>query len=144
MRRTTLVAVALSVCSCGPTGAGKDLVAGGLRDPGSAQFRGVQARGDVVCGEVNGKNGFGAYVGYRRFISIPRTGEVTFAPLRGPDASDLGPTGLTSAVFEKAWATQCPHARRSPDQDSAALAQHTEELQRTLDETKKYGAKTPE
>ncbi|ATC26499.1 hypothetical protein [Caulobacter vibrioides] len=143
MRRTTLVAVALSVCSCGPTGAGKDLAAAGLRDPSSAQFRDVRARGDVVCGEVNGKNGFGAYVGFRRFISVPRTREVSLAPSRD-DGADAGSTALASLAFERAWAATCPPGKTSPDQDAAALARHTDELQRTLEETKKYGAKTPD
>lgn len=42
-----------------------------LTDPESAQFRSVTAsqRGDkwIVCGEVNAKNQFGGYVGFKRF-----------------------------------------------------------------------------
>jgi hypothetical protein len=41
-------------------------------DPASAQFRNVRlvdkVKGDdVVCGEVNAKNSYGAYVGFRKF-----------------------------------------------------------------------------
>ncbi|HAD84247.1 MAG TPA: hypothetical protein DCG71_05325 [Brevundimonas sp.] len=48
-------------------------VAAKLRDPSSAQFRNVRHRvaetgADIVCGEVNGKNGFGGYAGFQRFI----------------------------------------------------------------------------
>lgn len=45
----------------------KKLVADQLRDPSSAQFRNVFRHDGTVCGQVNGKNGFGAYVGFRRF-----------------------------------------------------------------------------
>ena len=51
-------------------------IAANLNDPSSAQFRNLDvhtANGDkgpfrVVCGQVNGKNGFGAYAGFRRFF----------------------------------------------------------------------------
>lgn len=50
-----------------------------LRDPGSAQFRNVQVlqanqgnRGYTFCGEVNSKNGFGGYAGFKRFIADPQ------------------------------------------------------------------------
>ena len=39
-----------------------------LIDPTSAQFRNVHSLGESVCGEVNGKNKMGAYVGFRRFV----------------------------------------------------------------------------
>jgi len=51
----------------------KKKVAARLRDPSSAQFRGVQTHHNsglpIVCGEVNAKNGFGGYAGYERFIA---------------------------------------------------------------------------
>lgn len=37
-------------------------------DPTSVQFRNVRRGRDAICGEVNGKNRFGAYVGFSRFI----------------------------------------------------------------------------
>lgn len=48
-------------------------VAAQLRDPSSAQFRAVemirQPDGrSVVCGEVNGKNAYGGYAGFTRFV----------------------------------------------------------------------------
>ncbi|MBD1590201.1 hypothetical protein [Pseudomonas typographi] len=49
-------------------------VAAKMRDPSSAQFRNVVAKGISsdpkkwsICGEVNGKNGFGGYAGFTRF-----------------------------------------------------------------------------
>lgn len=44
-----------------------------LKDPSSAQFRGMRsgrpAKGNAVswCGEVNAKNSYGAYVGFKKF-----------------------------------------------------------------------------
>lgn len=51
----------------------QEVVARELRDPGSAQFRDVREveldNGMLAyCGEVNGKNAFGAYSGYRAFV----------------------------------------------------------------------------
>jgi hypothetical protein len=44
-----------------------------LKDPDSARFRNVtiirvEPDGAVVCGEVNAKNSYGGYVGFRRFV----------------------------------------------------------------------------
>ena len=42
-----------------------------LKDPDSAKFRNVRIvtylNGAVVCGEINAKNSYGGYVGFRRF-----------------------------------------------------------------------------
>ena len=45
-----------------------------LIDPGSATFQNVvvfnRKEATVVCGEVNGKNRFGGYAGYRKFAAV--------------------------------------------------------------------------
>ncbi|HDC4513498.1 membrane lipoprotein lipid attachment site-containing protein [Enterobacter cloacae] len=56
----------------------KSEVAENLKDPASAQFRNVKVSKmtdaedgrviAVVCGEINGKNGFGAYAGFHPFF----------------------------------------------------------------------------
>nr|WP_154294235.1 hypothetical protein [Escherichia coli] len=56
----------------------KSEVAANLKDPASAQFRNVKIAKmtdaddgriiAVVCGEINGKNGFGAYAGFHPFF----------------------------------------------------------------------------
>lgn len=46
----------------------KEKVSRQLIDPSSAQFRGLQYKGGNVCGEINGKNKLGAYVGFQRFV----------------------------------------------------------------------------
>lgn len=55
-------------------------VANQLKDPGAAQFRNVRlvenAKGTVVCGELNGKNSYGAYTGFKRFVGSPSGGTI--------------------------------------------------------------------
>ena len=49
-----------------------------LKDPESARFRAMRevkyldGFGTKVCGEVNAKNSFGGYVGFRRFMFDPK------------------------------------------------------------------------
>lgn len=41
-----------------------------LRDPDSVQFRAERLTGEGwLCGELNGKNAYGAYAGFNRFLS---------------------------------------------------------------------------
>lgn len=56
-------------------------VRGLMKDPSSTEFglsrRLVTADGkNIVCGTVNSKNGFGGYVGFKRFIYIYESGSV--------------------------------------------------------------------
>lgn len=42
-----------------------------MRDPESVQFRNERIAGDGwLCGELNGKNAYGAYSGFKRFASL--------------------------------------------------------------------------
>lgn len=42
-----------------------------MRDPSSVQFRDERLAGNGwLCGELNGKNAYGAYVGFKRFMSL--------------------------------------------------------------------------
>lgn len=50
----------------------QEVIANRMKDPTSVQFRGVRTYnlsdgGRFICGEVNAKNSFGAYVGYRPY-----------------------------------------------------------------------------
>jgi len=47
----------------------KEAVLNQLKDPAAAQFRNItyHERTRAVCGEVNGKNAYGGYVGFRPF-----------------------------------------------------------------------------
>lgn len=53
-------------------GATKKAMASSLFDPFSAHYQKVRAgRNGAICGEVNGKNRMGAYIGFKDFV-IPR------------------------------------------------------------------------
>jgi hypothetical protein len=69
---TVPVAVARAPAVSAETELAQALVADSLKDPASAQFRGVESfilsTGDrVVCGEVNAKNSYGGYAGFSPF-----------------------------------------------------------------------------
>lgn len=53
----------------------QDLVRYDMKDPDATKFRNVRLvnylDGKVVCGEYNGKNSYGAYVGFKRFYGSP-------------------------------------------------------------------------
>jgi hypothetical protein len=86
--------VAAPAFSARPSRAGSDpllarakaAVADQLKDPRSAQFRGVVSKIDsythlrVVCGEINGKNAYGGYVGFQKFAFVPSSGIAVIAP----------------------------------------------------------------
>jgi hypothetical protein len=42
--------------------------ASALKDPSSVQFRNVKANSEVICGEYNSKNSYGAYSGFEPFV----------------------------------------------------------------------------
>ncbi|AXY31166.1 hypothetical protein [Klebsiella aerogenes] len=78
---TLVIPLVLSGCKPGEEKAislAKSEVAANLKDPASAQFRNVKVSKmtdaedghviAVVCGEINGKNGFGAYAGFHPFF----------------------------------------------------------------------------
>lgn len=72
MRRIGACVLALAITGCG---GGLDevrsAVAYKLKDPGSAQFRNErEVSGGKFCGEVNGKNAFGAYSGFHPFLAV--------------------------------------------------------------------------
>ena len=57
---------------------GKQAVADTLKDPASATFRNVRlikhSEGAVICGEINGKNSYGGYVGFSDFVGGTNSG----------------------------------------------------------------------
>ncbi len=63
-----------------------------LKDPASAEFRNQSG----MCGEVNAKNGFGGYTGFRRFMAANED-LVVFE----------GEKRLTPAEFDEAWRRAC-------------------------------------
>ena len=45
-----------------------------LKDPGSAKFRKIQGVGNGACAEVNAKNSYGEYAGFRTMYLKKRNG----------------------------------------------------------------------
>lgn len=73
MTRALLLGCVVVLTACGGSqhSDAKQQIADQLKDPASAQFRNVRAstlRDTDVCGEVNAKNSFGGYTGFKRFV----------------------------------------------------------------------------
>lgn len=69
-----------------------------FKDPETVQYRGLFISGKalpVLCGELNGKNSYGAYVGFRRFYA---TGK--------PSLNEVEPA-RDAFVFERMWPSMC-------------------------------------
>ena len=46
----------------------RETIKNNLKDPDSAKFKNERMSGDVVCGEVNSKNSYGGYNGFKRYM----------------------------------------------------------------------------
>lgn len=77
-----------------------------LRDPESAQFKNVRFYSggplNVVCGEVNAKNGLGGYSGFERFMA---SGD-------NEDLASLASDATDSRKMDVAWNNLCVKAPR--------------------------------
>jgi hypothetical protein len=113
----------------------KDRVAQLLIDPSSAQFRNVAARDEAVCGEINGKNRMGAYVGFSRFYVDVGKGFAAIDPQFDFDDLDsardlcasLGGSSCTRAAeeegkrleqlaFNSFWSAKCDPVNKAASQ----------------------------
>ena len=81
---------------------GKNEITTGFFDPASVQFRNLKTRivfsSYAVCGELNAKNRYGAYTGFKRFSAILSA------------TSDLKYQGGAvegDASFDRTWSTYC-------------------------------------
>lgn len=74
---------------------GEKYVKAKLKDPDSAQFQNqfIGIKG-APCGEVNSKNSFGGYTGFKRYISVGDAMTVL--------ESDMGPS-----EFDSSWRQIC-------------------------------------
>ena len=89
-----------------------------LKDPDTAKFKNEKSRGEYVCGEVNSKNGMGAYTGYSRFISSKRG-----YAMDGDSTSTLFPERSSSASLHE----QADEAIKSLDLYTATLKHENDE-----------------
>lgn len=104
--KKAIIALTGLVCACG-VGAedeARKAVARNLRDPASAQFRDVAVYDKYVCGEINGKNGMGAYAGFLRFWFNRETKEFQIDP-EGGEGDDIDKT--SQRIFEGTIETFC-------------------------------------
>lgn len=77
----------------------KKFLMDGLKDPESVQFRNVYLstnESPVICGEMNAKNSYGAYVGFKRFYYMNN------------DMAMLEGHGVGHEIFPNMYTTMCP------------------------------------
>lgn len=95
----------------GRIGAAKKLVTHDLKDPSSAQFRDVHKTDQAVCGEVNGKNAYGAYAGFQHFIvengSVSMEPELPSARLEPGVSMAVIDAWNAHTAFRTNWMTKC-------------------------------------
>lgn len=76
----------------------QDVVRQSLKDPDSAKFQNVRLRdfegGKVVCGEVNGKNSYGAYAGFTPFVGGITGSTMLDISSRYPDVNNASNAGI--------------------------------------------------
>jgi hypothetical protein len=104
-----------------------------LKDPQSAQFRNERLTADskTLCGEVNGKNGYGGYVGFRPYLFRVATNEAFVSPgtpdfqtlvsYRGSIASIAAKQAVDqvadACLFQIEWMEKCLQGPRPADWD---------------------------
>lgn len=88
-----------------------------MKDPSSADYRNIkvfnntEVRKALVCGEVNSKNSFGAYVGFKRFIADYDANYIVEGDLLKSPPESIQPkvlldtTPLSKSSFESAQST---------------------------------------
>lgn len=81
--------------------AAQEAVKKGLKDPDSAKFQNLRITdydgGKVVCGEINAKNSYGGYVGYKRFVAGTSAAIVYDTSSKYPDINDAYNAGIVAA-----------------------------------------------
>jgi hypothetical protein len=76
-------------------------LANSMKDPSSTQFRNVRLvkylEGNVICGEVNGKNSYGGYVGFTPFVASTSSAVLYDNDAKYPDIQAASNSGLRAA-----------------------------------------------
>jgi hypothetical protein len=93
MKRLAVVALAgMVLAGCGESDIdrARKLISAQLKDPSSAQYRNEWSKdGGWVCGEVNAKNSFGGYIGFRHYTVIWQDDGKHSASIEGEGESSL-------------------------------------------------------
>ena len=83
------------------TDASLDAAKNQMKDPGSVQFRNVRLvshpNGKLICGEINAKNTYGGYVGFRLFAASPLGATTLVTGGRYVEVDELANVGLRAA-----------------------------------------------
>lgn len=105
-----LALIALSACTSKEQAAAdriKAVVAAKMKDPASSTFAGLRLNHEVLCGEVNAKNSFGAYAGADQFWATATFVETRAEAASRDDALSSSPAAdewkHSAARFDKAW-----------------------------------------
>ena len=101
-------------CSDHKEDASKEVVKGSLKDPQSAQFQNLYG----YCGEVNSKNSYGGYVGFKKYIVVNQT--VLMEDSEGIDPSN----------FSIIWQAHCTPNKLSVEERSECVTDVTKEYLR--------------
>ncbi len=111
--KQSLLVFALLIAACSKPQNDSDLkaafAASALKDPSSVQLRNVQANSEVICGEFNSKNSYGAYAGFEPFVFKRNIKDLWLGDSDNkysysafwkecPNALELGLTGDSAAV----------------------------------------------
>lgn len=79
----------------------KEIVSASLKDPSSSQFRNVRivdySDGKVICGEVNGKNSYGGYVGFFPFVASTESSTLYSRDSEYPEIQSAANAGISLA-----------------------------------------------
>ena len=78
----------------------KSAVTADFKDPASSQFRNLKVKLASLCGEVNSKNSYGAYTGFKRFHGSGPGGIISEWKIEEGTAIDQSESG------KKFWADQ--------------------------------------
>ena len=81
--------------------AAQDSIKATLKDPDSAKFQNIRIAdydgGKVVCGEINAKNSYGGYVGYKRFVAGISGSTIFDTSSEYQDINDASNAGINAA-----------------------------------------------
>ena len=72
-----------------------------LKDPDSAKFKNIRMMdydgGKVLCGEINAKNSYGGYVGYKRFVAGTSAATIYSTSTKYQNVNDASNAGIVAA-----------------------------------------------
>lgn len=93
MKKNIIFSVVLTMMGCSDQqeNSTKEVVKSSLKDPQSAQFQNVSG----YCGEVNSKNSYGGYGGFKKYIVVDQT--ILMEDSEGVDPS----------IFSIIWQAHC-------------------------------------